>query len=78
VFHGVGAVVHFLRKVPWTVPGVTIEGCVPAPQRRGEDPSHRYATDLLRRCSAGVATAETNPTRDRGRRSGGPARSRRW
>lgn len=26
VFTDVGAVVHFLRKVPWTVPGFTVEG----------------------------------------------------
>jgi hypothetical protein len=25
-FHDVGAVVHFLRKVPWTVPGFTVVG----------------------------------------------------
>ena len=25
-FHDVGAVVHFLRKVPWTVPGFTVDG----------------------------------------------------
>lgn len=26
VFYDVGAVVHFLRKVPWTVPGFSVEG----------------------------------------------------
>jgi SAM-dependent methyltransferase len=26
VFNDVGAVVHFLRKVPWTVPGFTVDG----------------------------------------------------
>jgi len=26
VFYDVGAVVHFLRKVPWTVPGFTVDG----------------------------------------------------
>jgi hypothetical protein len=25
-FYDVGAVVHFLRKVPWTVPGFTVDG----------------------------------------------------
>ncbi len=27
VFHDVGAVVYFLRKVPWTVPGFAVDGC---------------------------------------------------
>jgi hypothetical protein len=26
VFYDVGAVVHFLRKVPWTVPGFAVDG----------------------------------------------------
>ena len=26
VFYDVAAVVHFLRKVPWTVPGFTVDG----------------------------------------------------